>query len=167
MQRDHSHPCRISVDPLAVALAVTLRQAETVDAVIAVDALRNGGLLESAVIARICERAGLRGRKIWQLSDAGAGSGIETLFRLWLVQHRVRFRTQVPIPGIGIVDFLIGNVIVEVDGFEFHGTSDRFHADRARDLALKARGYRMIRLSYRQVMFELDALTPTLLDLLR
>jgi len=36
-------------------------------------------------------------------------------------------------------------VIVEVDGFETHGTRAAFHADRAKDAALTALGYRVLR----------------------
>jgi hypothetical protein len=36
-------------------------------------------------------------------------------------------------------------VIVELDGFETHGTRSAFHADRAKDAALTAAGYRVLR----------------------
>jgi hypothetical protein len=36
-------------------------------------------------------------------------------------------------------------VIVELDGFETHGTRAAFHADRAKDAALTASGYRILR----------------------
>ena len=36
-------------------------------------------------------------------------------------------------------------VIVETDGFETHGTRSAFHADRAKDAALTAAGYRVLR----------------------
>jgi hypothetical protein len=36
-------------------------------------------------------------------------------------------------------------VIVELDGFETHGTRAAFHADRAKDAALTAAGYRVLR----------------------
>lgn len=167
LQEHHAHPCQRSVDSISVALAVTLRHSSLVDGVIAVDAIRNARMMDDIEIEHACRDAGTLGRRIWLLSDAGAGSGIETLFRLWLVKHRIPFRTQVPIAGVGIVDFLIGNVIVEVDGFAYHGTNARFHSDRARDLALKALGYRVVRLSYMQVMHELETLTPALLSLLK
>ena len=36
-------------------------------------------------------------------------------------------------------------VIVELDGFETHGTRAAFRADRAKDAALTASGYRVLR----------------------
>jgi very-short-patch-repair endonuclease len=42
-------------------------------------------------------------------------------------------------------------VIVEVDGFGPHGTRMRFETDRARDAALVAAGYRVLRFTWRQL----------------
>ena len=45
-------------------------------------------------------------------------------------------------------------VIVEVDGWETHGTRDSFESDRARDRALTATGWRVIRVTWRQLRDE-------------
>jgi very-short-patch-repair endonuclease len=42
-------------------------------------------------------------------------------------------------------------VVVEVDGYEFHGDRDAFENDRARDAALVAAGYRVLRFTARQL----------------
>ena len=42
-------------------------------------------------------------------------------------------------------------VIVEVDGYETHGTRDSFESDRARDRALTAAGGLVIRVTWRQL----------------
>jgi very-short-patch-repair endonuclease len=54
------------------------------------------------------------------------------------------------------VDFLWPerNLIVEVDGWEAHGTRSAFEDDRARDARLTSRGYRVVRFTWRQVMYE-------------
>ena len=39
-------------------------------------------------------------------------------------------------------------VIVELDGFETHGTRAAFKADRAKDAALTASGYKVLRFTY-------------------
>jgi very-short-patch-repair endonuclease len=51
------------------------------------------------------------------------------------------------------VDFLWPRerVVVEMDGFGPHGTRMRFEADRARDAALVAAGYRVLRFTWRQL----------------
>lgn len=42
-------------------------------------------------------------------------------------------------------------VAVEVDGFEFHSSRKRFEADRNRDARLGALGYRVVRVTWRQL----------------
>ncbi len=51
------------------------------------------------------------------------------------------------------VDFLWREqrLIVEADSFRFHGHRGAFESDRARDAELQARGYRVLRFTYRQV----------------
>jgi hypothetical protein len=51
------------------------------------------------------------------------------------------------------VDFawVVERLIVELDGRETHGTRAAFESDRARDRALTARGWRVIRITWRQL----------------
>ena len=46
---------------------------------------------------------------------------------------------------------LYERLIVEVDGYAFHSTRAAFERDRARDAELQARGYRVIRITWRQI----------------
>jgi hypothetical protein len=57
-------------------------------------------------------------------------------------------------------------VIVELDGEHVHRTSKAFHADRARDAALAARGYVVVRLTWRRLMREPDAVADELRQVL-
>jgi len=85
------------------------------------------------------------------VADGVCESGIETLF--WLRMRHLQPRRQVAIAGVGRVDFLLGDrLIVEVDGAAFHTGYVQFESDRRRDAALSARGYRVLRFSYRQVL---------------
>jgi very-short-patch-repair endonuclease len=45
-------------------------------------------------------------------------------------------------------------LIVETDGYRYHRGRAAFEEDRARDLRLRALGYEVIRLTYRQVVDE-------------
>lgn len=84
-------------------------------------------------------------------ADGICESGIETLF--WLRMRHLAPRRQVAVAGIGRVDFLLGTrLIVEVDGAAFHAGHAEFEADRRRDALLSARGYRVLRFSYHQVL---------------
>jgi very-short-patch-repair endonuclease len=42
-------------------------------------------------------------------------------------------------------------LIVEVDGFRFHGHRAAFERDRVKDAALVAAGYRVVRVAWRQL----------------
>ena len=53
-------------------------------------------------------------------------------------------------------------VVVELDGHGFHATRDAFEADRARDRALQLAGYRVIRITYRELHTNRDALAHDL-----
>lgn len=57
-------------------------------------------------------------------------------------------------------------LIVETDGRETHLTPVAFEADRARDAELTARGYRVVRFTYRQVMEHPEEVARTLARLL-
>jgi very-short-patch-repair endonuclease len=58
-------------------------------------------------------------------------------------------------------------VIVEVDGYETHGTRDSFESDRARDRALTAAGWLVIRVTWRQLRDEPAQIARDLRTVLR
>lgn len=57
------------------------------------------------------------------------------------------------------VDFLWreSRLIVEVDGFAFHSSREAFERDRARDAELLGRGFRVLRLTWRQIVTRREA----------
>lgn len=57
-------------------------------------------------------------------------------------------------------------LIVEGDGFAYHATRQAFERDRARDAALQAAGYRVVRFTWRQITTEPHALIAQLARLL-
>jgi very-short-patch-repair endonuclease len=66
------------------------------------------------------------------------------------------------------VDFLwpAQRLIVEVDGFAYHSTREAFERDRRRDAGLQALGYRVIRLTWRQIVHEPEATVARVATLL-
>jgi very-short-patch-repair endonuclease len=62
------------------------------------------------------------------------------------------------------VDFLWSahRLIVEVDGYAYHSSRDAFERDRERDATLQAAGYRVIRLTWRQVHHRPEAVIARL-----
>jgi very-short-patch-repair endonuclease len=96
-----------------------------------------------------------------------AESGIETLTRVRLRLLGITPRLQVPIRGVGRVDMLIGTgLVLELDGSEHHAGPDASEADRRRDAALNALGYRVLRFSYRQVIHDWAMVETTILRLI-
>jgi very-short-patch-repair endonuclease len=53
-------------------------------------------------------------------------------------------------------------LIVEVDGFAFHSARSSFESDRKRDAELTAAGYRVIRVTWRQLVEEPEAVVARL-----
>jgi very-short-patch-repair endonuclease len=53
-------------------------------------------------------------------------------------------------------------LVVEIDGFAFHATRDAFERDRRRDAELQARGYRVVRLTWRRLVDEPHAVVALL-----
>jgi very-short-patch-repair endonuclease len=68
-------------------------------------------------------------------------------------------RHRLPKPGVNArvgpftVDFLwpAERLVVEVDGWDLHGTRSAFEADRERDTALTLLGYEVVRFTWRQL----------------
>ena len=58
-------------------------------------------------------------------------------------------------------------MIVEIDGFRYHSTRRAFERDRARDAALQAAGYRVVRFTWRQITHEAHAIVAQLAVLLQ
>ncbi len=82
--------------------------------------------------------------------DGLTDSGLESIVRLWLLEHGILHRLHARLAGLE-VDFLIGrSLVIETDGRHYHeGTA--FEIDRERDRLLGTHGYVTIRLSYRQI----------------
>jgi very-short-patch-repair endonuclease len=55
---------------------------------------------------------------------------------------------------------------VEIDGFAFHSSRRAFEADRRRDAELQARGWRVVRITWRQLAREPERVVATIATLL-
>lgn len=148
-------------DSPAAALLQLCRCATTEAAVASVDSALRLGVVPHSIVDRLPSR-------IRRRIDTRSESGIESIVRQRLRRLRLDVEPQVTIEGVGRVDFLIGErLVVEVDGFEFHGTREAFERDRARDRALIERGYLVIRVTQSQVLGDWPRFERTLLALVR
>lgn len=114
-------------------------------------------LLHERPVLRRAWRAFVEGapvihRPMLRLAAGICESGTEALFWFRTRPFGIPFRRQVRIPGVGRVDFMIGEkLIVEVDGAAYHTDPEQFEKDRHRDAVLSRLGYRVLRFSYLQV----------------
>lgn len=137
-------------------------------AIVAFDSLLNMKLLSLDRLRMAL--AGLPDSHEWMIDlvDAGCGSGLETLARLYIRALRIRVRAQVYIPGVGWVDLLLGDrLVMELDGRAHHDNPWAYEKDRARDLALVALGYVVIRVTYRRVLYDWQSVEAAILAIVR
>lgn len=113
------------------------------------------GLIGSASRARIRAALPRSARWLVDFARSDADSGLESLLRLRLHILGVHLATQVSIPGVGRVDFVVdGRLIIEVDGREHHGAPEMRHRDLSRDAAASRLGYETLRFDYAQVVHD-------------
>lgn len=100
---------------------------------------------------------------------ADAESGTETVVRWWMETRHFPVRSQVLFPdGRRRMDLLVGRSwVIECDSREFHDDPLSYDSDRARDLYLTSRGYRVTRLSWEQVFLRWEETQTLLLAILR
>jgi very-short-patch-repair endonuclease len=87
-------------------------------------------------------------------------------------------RARLPRPEVNASLFVAGRsiecdflwrerrVIAELDGWKAHGTAAAFERDRARDRMLSARGWRLVRITWRQLHDDADAVASDLRKIL-
>ncbi|MFC8682481.1 DUF559 domain-containing protein [Microbacterium ureisolvens] len=118
--------------------------------------------LESALRQRLLSQAdreqlsrSVPRRDRWLVAFArdDADSGLESLLRLRLHRHGISLAAQVAIPGVGVVDFVIGDcLIIEADGGTHEGPSR--HRDRVRDAQAMALGFMTLRFDYAMIVHD-------------
>jgi very-short-patch-repair endonuclease len=161
-RQDHTFP----MDSIAESLTVALRCLDQRAAVVALDSLLNRRLLARSDIESACGFP--RGRRFLTLTDPASESGLETVARLALRRLQIRVTSQVRIPGVGRVDLVLGDrLVLELDGESWHDRPGDFDADRRRDRELHARGYLVLRASYRQVLTQWPEIEEQVLRIVR
>jgi very-short-patch-repair endonuclease len=127
-------------------------------------------LVTAREIERLLDRAGPRpGSRALRslLSDNASGftrSEAERLLRALLRSANLplpRFNARVA--GYEVDAFWPEHrLVIEVDGYAYHGHRAQFERDRRKDLALTAAGYRVIRISWHQLTQEPFALVAVI-----
>lgn len=126
---------------------------DTRSAFAALESALHAGCLTLQERERVVASAPRRLRRFLARAVAASESGGESLLTIGLIRAGIPFTQQVDVPGVGRVDVIIGRrLVVEIDGAQFHTGREAFERDRRRDALLVARGYRVLRFSYRQVL---------------
>jgi very-short-patch-repair endonuclease len=156
----HPMPPELSGPPDIVAVLDDAAACISREAQLAmIDAALHSGMLTVGELCRLRRGGNTRTEWLVRHADGRAESVLETLARVALVSARLPVECQVVIEGVGRVDLLVaGRVIVELDGWEHHGTASAFAADRRRDREAVARGFRVLRFTYSDVVGDPDGL---------
>ena len=127
--------------------------------------------LESALRQKLispAQRATLRSalplahRWLVDFARTDADSGLESILRLRLHRHGITLASQVPIPGVGVVDFVIGDcLIIEADGATHGG--DHRHTDLVRDAVAMSLGFVTLRFDSALILHEWDLVEAAVL----
>ena len=127
------------------------------DALVVLDSFLREGVNRADVLAHLWGRGCGPAREVVRRADGRAESSGETVGRVVLEDAGLQVEPQVRIRGVGRVDLLVeGRLVVEVDGFAYHSDRQRFAADRRRDAALLAMGYRVLRFTWMDVVTRPD-----------
>ena len=107
-------------------------------------------------------------QRLLSMLDARAESGPESMIRFRLRNKHVKLDIQVQIDGVGRVDILVGEwLIIEIDGYEYHGGKPMFTRDRIRFADAHLRGYTPLAFSYEQVVFDRAATNRRIMTAIR
>lgn len=133
-------------------------------------------MLELRALEQVCDRAtGRRGlRRCKGLIEAAQAvprtrSALEDLFAGFCAIYGLSPPTHNVLVEGKEVDSLWPRerLVVELDGFAFHAHRAAFERDRARDTALQAAGYCVVRLTHRRLADEPAAVAAEITRLLR
>ncbi|MCA0143947.1 DUF559 domain-containing protein [Blastococcus sp. LR1] len=153
------------------------RAVETVRGAV-IEVARDRRLQPSALLLELSRQPALPGRRaLVELIDLVA-QGCESELEIWGVQRVLRgpgmpmFRQQHPVRlpfGEVRLDAAIPElkIAVEMDGAAFHGSSEARERDLMRDAALAARGWVVLRFSYRRLRRDPEGCRREILSVIR
>ena len=119
-------------------------------------------LLSSSAFAGLSAGVSADKRRLLALSSDRAESILESVTRVRLRQLGFAVEEQRPI-GRYRADLVVEDqVVVECDGYAFHGDRESFERDRRRDAAFVALGYPVLRISYRRATEDWPAVVAEL-----
>lgn len=132
-------------------------------AVATFDSAVNKRLISQGELDGLAEARGGRFASVVEQVDGRADSGLESVMRVRLAWRGVRARPQVVVDGHRI-DLLIGRwLIIQCDGFEFHGDSAQRDRDLAQDNRFELSGHTVLRYGFSPIMFQWQSVEQEIL----
>lgn len=152
--------------PLRDAVLQSILCQDPRPAIATLDSLLHLRVVTRAQLEKLFAELPARLHTLLHLVDASAESGPETYMRLILRTLGVSYETQVVIPGVGRVDFVVeGWLIIECDSKEFHEGWEKQMEDRARDIAAASLGYTTIRPIASDILFDTSSVQQRIADI--
>lgn len=156
------------VDGILTSLAVASRCLSASDVLAAADGALQQGKLQREDLVEMSDQLPKVLRRTLARASELSGSGTESTFAAMLRRVGIRFVQQPELLPDEFFDFLIGkSLVVEIDSLAWHGSREQMANDRRRDAELTALGYRILRFTYEQVMFESELVLDIVLGLVR
>lgn len=122
---------------------------------VALESAMQKRLIRNDALVRLRARLPVNQRWLVDFARWDAESGLESLLRLRLRVHGIALASQVEIPGVGRVDFVLGDrLILEVDGKPNHVGASKRHKDLVRDAVAAAHGFDTLRFDYALVIHD-------------
>lgn len=122
---------------------------------VALESAMRRRLLTNGDLVRLRSRVPRKRQWLVDFARWDADSGLESLLRLRLRALGISLTSQVAIPGVGRVDFVLGErLILEVDGRLNHDGRSLRHKDLVRDAVAAAHGFQTLRFDYAMVVHE-------------
>lgn len=147
-----------AVDDVPTALAHAARCLDDEGLVVVTDSILHLGLMSFDQVEYLFRDAPERIQRLVCKCDHRAESGPESMIRHRLTNETVKVDIQVQIGGVGRVDLLVGRwLIIEADGFEFHGDKQHFNSDRRRIVNAQLHGYTLLPFSYEQIAYQRES----------
>jgi very-short-patch-repair endonuclease len=155
-----------AIDSLEIAAASAANCLDAEGLVIVLDSLLNKRMIDMAEARSIVAASRFARLELAERCDPNSESGTETMIRLRLRAAGIHLRSQVNIPGVGRVDFLVGNrLIIEADSREHH--LSKYQSDRTRDRVAIGLGFLVIRLTYEDVVHRWDVVFADIRSVIR